>query len=196
MLFHPHVEQVVTTARATVTKNVTCEHCRSDFHYVCTYTAKGKAHCVSGIGRDQAFVRAGKHAIQRAAAYQSASLSPAICPRCGRLQRNMVDLLRRKAIHDSQMHGWIAPGFLIAIAVGALALVTDFFSEPPSNAWKIGTGLIALTGIAMFIVFGLGTWVRSRTWDCSYFGKCDVAIGQDGTAEPSAEFEVIKTTHH
>jgi len=84
----------------------------------------------------------------------------------------------------------------VAIAIGALALATDFFAETPSRAWLIGTGLIAFTGIAMFAWFGIATWVRSMTWDCSYFGKCDVALGEDGTAEPSAAFEVIETKHH
>lgn len=191
-----HVETVIATARARVTKNVNCEHCRNDFHYVCTYTAKGKAHLVNGIGREEAFERAAKHAIQRAHAYEGVMHSPATCPQCGRLQHNMVLLLRKKALHASQLQGWIAPSFMVAIAVGALALATDFFAEAPSSAWKIGTGLIALTGFAMFGWFGIWTWLKSMTWDCNYFGNCDVPRGQNGIAQSSAAFEVIKTTHH
>jgi hypothetical protein len=177
-----HVKQYEVAATARVLKDVTCEFCGTTFHYAFRSFGRGTGHAVYGIGADMAADRALNAAASRAKSRARIGLAPVACPKCGKLQNEMVQELKRRVMRNASTLGVHLPLFLLGAVVCVALLVTNFGKEPITRGWLVGLVVTAIIAFLLAAHVGLGAWRESQSLACNYFGRQEVPVGAIGAA--------------
>ena len=194
------IEHVSAKVSAVGAKDVVCQHCGGAFHYFFRCVDEQKGSSVYGIQIDKVTDRATRSAAAVAGARVRAGVAPVACPKCGKLQEQMVLQLRRQIVARSQPLGWVLPAVLAGMDVCIVLLASNFMEEPIPTRWAVGAIAIAAIALALFVQIGLRAWLESRTVSFNHFGHAYVPKGISGRAPDAAvqiEDVAIKTrTQH
>jgi hypothetical protein len=145
--------------KGVVLREVTCEHCSTQFVYALTREVVGSGTSILFLDNAGAQDRANKEAEERLAQQLASEVDPVPCPKCSLYQADMV-----KAIREG-MYFWLyIVAFLLVVAaiIGGAAFISTLVYNPPSFPMlarlALGGGVVA-AGVAAWMLVSLqSTW--------------------------------------
>ncbi len=176
------LRQVTSTAKASAMKEVRCEHCGTVYHY--RHNAVGKAKRISvtvmHIDPFSTEEQAAKAADRVAKSVASRGVGPVACPKCRRLQENMVPILRRQYIQKFEITGILLPMGLAVVCLGTALLCTNFFDDALRGMPAVFVTVLAIFAIALFVQFGVRPRLDAQEFSVMHAGSVVVPLGNEG----------------
>ncbi len=136
-------------ARGRAAKQVTCEECGAEYVYLLEREAVGEGSSPFFLDKRGAERRAAKRAERELARKLEAECDVAPCPKCGRIQADMVRMAKGERLR------WLIPLGLIVGGLGVLLAVLNVWVPEAEIPWSLiapVAGLGAAVLLARFAV--------------------------------------------